>query len=110
MGRMESIESDRQANTRRKEACHRRVQKSASEMAVNGASNIGGQLSGWLPSETKRHEMKVYGIVIERTVWAHTDVEKMSCSYHGRLVIGKGFDRSQVLDLSIESNTSRARF
>ena len=42
MGRMCSMTLDKRLNTRRKIACHRRVQKSASVVAVNGASNIRG--------------------------------------------------------------------
>jgi hypothetical protein len=53
------IAIDRRSKTRRKMACHRRVQKSASELAAKGALNIGGQLSGWDPSETNVHFMKV---------------------------------------------------
>jgi hypothetical protein len=37
---------EKRSKTRRKIACQRFDQKSASELAVNGESNIGGQLSG----------------------------------------------------------------
>jgi hypothetical protein len=59
MGRMCNMTLERRSNTRRKMACQRLVQKSASVMAVNGASNIGGQLSGWEPNRTKMDDMTV---------------------------------------------------
>ena len=41
-------------------------------------------------------------------VFAHTKVEKTSCSCYGRLVIGYGVDQSHVRELFIESIMSRA--